>query len=559
MRRNHLASALVLVVLGGLLAGCGGIPTGGSPVAGNVIDDDFELEIGDAPQGPREDATQEEILTDFISAATNPAGDFKVARQFLTEDFGAEWDPDEVVRVVSGAGTAIPVSDDVMDYSFSTSASVDNLGHYSEESTAESATLRFTFALERGQWRIAEAPPGIVVSENRFDNVFTEQALFFFDPTYRYLVPDVRWFPNQASVGTRVVAALLAGPSSWLGGGVTLSAFPPGTVLGPDAVSIVSGVARVDVSEEVTGSSNTDRVRMRQQLATSLATVSSISSVEITVDGVSISIPASGDTTANASPQVDPLPLVMREGEFGFYGSGDLTPIKVLSKRIVAVGAKAATLARGGTRAAVLGDGGVYSVGSGESEPVRVDARVGLVAPSIDNAGYIWSVQRSKAASLKAFEADGTPHDIASALPPGARVISMDVSRDGARIMLYLVTTGGPRLAYAGITRQDSMPTGLGEIQWLPVGEGVPLDAAWADDRTIATLARSGTETMITSWPLGGPSESLGSLEEGASIVGGNDGTAGLRVLTATGELFRLRATVWTKTGIDASFIATQQ
>lgn len=559
MRRSQVAVAVVLVLASSVLVGCGGIPTGGSPVAGNIIDDDFELEIGDAPQGPRDGATQEEILTDFISAATNPQNDFAVAQQFLTTDFAPDWDPDEVVRIVSGVGAAIPVSDRVMDYTFSTSASVDNLGHYSEESSAETATLRFTFALENDQWRISDAPPGIVVSENRFDNVFKQQALYFFDPSYRYLVPDVRWFPNQSRIGARVVSTLLAGPSTWLGGGVTLSAFPPGTALGPDRVTVVSGVARVDVTEEVTAANNTDRDRMRQQLSASLSSVSSVSSVEITVGGVSISIPSSGDGSANTSPQVDPLPLVLREGEFGFIGSGDLTPIKVLSKRVVQVGAKAATLARGGTTAAVLGDGGVYSVGSAEATPVRVDARVGLVAPSIDNLGFIWSVQRSNAAGLTAFEADGTAHDIASALPRGARVTAMDVSRDGARIMLYLTTTGGPRIAFAGITRQDSIPTGLGEIQWLPVADGIPLDAAWVDDRTVATLARSGTETVITSWPLGGPSGSLGSLEDGISIVGGNDGTAGLRVLNDDGELMRLRATVWTQTGIDASFIATQQ
>jgi hypothetical protein len=558
LRHSNAAAGAALMLSALVLAGCGGIPTSGSPVTSNVIDDDFELEIGDAPQGPREGATQEEILTDFISAATNPQGDFQVARQFLAADFSTEWNPDEVVRVASGVGSAIPISDGVMDYTFSTFASVDNLGHYSEETSAETATLRFTFALENDQWRISEAPPGIVVSESRFDNVFKQQALFFFDPSYRYLVPDVRWFPNQSSVSKRVVAALLAGPSTWLSGGVTLSAFPPGTALGPDSVSVVSGVARVDVTEEVMAASNTDRVRMRQQLSTSLSSVSSISNVEITVDGVSISVPASGDANANANPQVDPLPLVLREGEFGFSGSGDLTPIKVLSDRIVEVGARAVTLARGGTRAAVLGDGGVYAVGSGDAEPVPVDNRVGLVAPSIDNLGFIWSAQRSNAATLRAFEADGTKHDIASALR-GARVIAMDVSRDGARIMLYLTTAGGPRLAYAGITRQDSVPTGLGEIQWLPVDEGIPVDAAWVDDRTIATLARSGSETTVTSWPLGGPSESLSSLEGGVSIVGGNDGTAGLRVLTNDGELFRLRATVWTKTGIDASLIATQQ
>jgi len=555
--RSRSAAVLAFFITGALLAGCGGIPTGGSPEAGELVDDEVEIEIGFAPQGPRDGATQEEIVQDFIRAATNPQGRYAVARQFLTDKFADEWDPNEIVLVRSSAGASTKVSDTEIEYEFTTSAIVDADGRYKESSG--SSTLEYELVQVGEEWRIDLAPPGIVLSDGQLDDVFRQYALFYFDPSYKYLVPDVRWFSNQSTVASNVVGALLRGQSGWLGNGVLVSAFPAGTALGPDQVSISSGVASVDLTEEVRSASNTDRDRMRQQLLASLSSLANVSSVVITVDGTPISVPDAGSGNAVSSPEVEALPLVRVDDTFGFTSNGEVTTIPGISERVIDVAGKAATLARGGKRAAVLGNGGVYAIDSGDDEPLRVDRRPGLVPPSIDTSGYIWSAQRSDAAGLRAISFEGEVHEITSSLPEGARVVSLDVSRDGARILLYLTTTGGPRLAVGGILRQDSVPTGLSELQYLPVASGVPIDATWVDDRTVATLARSGAETSVTAWTIGGPSEPLGELAGGVSIVGGVDGTDGLRVLTGDGEVFQPRGSSWQLTDVVASFLATQQ
>jgi len=554
-------SVMSLLIAATLLVGCGGIPTGGNPVAGDPIDDDVEVEIGFAPQGPRPGSTQEEIVQDFLRAATNPQGDFAIAQQFLTAGFAEEWDPDASVLVRSSVGTTQAISETALDFSFTTSAFVDAEGRYKEQRDSNTATLNFQLVKVGEEWRISSAPDGIVLADGQLDDVFRKYGLYFFDPSYDYLVPDVRWFPNQTRVASRVVTQLLAGQSSWLGNGVLVSAFPAGTALGPDAVSISSGVASVDLTEEARSASNTDRDRMRQQLVTSLASLSNVSSVVITVEGTPLSVPVSG-TGANSSPGVEPLPLVGRtdvdEPEFGYVIADAISPIAVLSARILALEPRAVTLARGGKRAAVLGNGGVYSVSSGDAEPVLVDGRPGLVPPSIDNGGFIWSVPRSNAAALRAFTADGTRHTITSGLSSDARVISMDVSRDGARILIYLSIAGSPRLYVAGITRTDGVPTGLSELQLIPVGPGAPLDATWVDDSTVATLTTDDNTTAVTAWIIGGPGESVGTLRGGKAIVGGNDGIDGLRVLTTDGEVYGPRGSSWQRTA-TASFIATQQ
>jgi hypothetical protein len=553
-RRPFAVVAALLAALA--LAACAGIPTGGTVTAGDVVDEEVDPLIGFAPQGPREDSTQEELLTDFIAAATNPQADYQIARQFLAEGFASTWDPDASTTVRAGAGTVRRESETQLSYSLSTSASVDRDGRYRESSPA-SASLPFTFVREDDQWRIGLAPDGIVLSQNNFPRVFGEYPLYYLDPTSQFLVPDVRWFPTRSSTPNRIVTSLLAGQSSWLSGGVLVSAFPTGTRLGDGLVEIASGVATVDLSEEARAATAIERERMRQQLSSSLAAVSS---VNITVGGIALEVPDTGIAAAVVNPSVETAPLVLSDDEFGFAAADDINPVGTISAKVIGLGATAVTLSRGKSDAAVLAaDGGVYVARNGAGPVVLLDDRPGLVAPSIDNSGFVWSVPASSAAGLRVLEFDGTAHDVTSTLPADSRVVSIAVSRDGSRLLTYLLTSGGPQLIVSGIIRQGGVPIGLGEPLALQVGSASPIGAAWVDNRTVATLAATDEETVVTSFEIGGPSEALGQLEDGATIVGGNGGTDGLRVLNGDGEVFFPRGSGWQMTDVTATVLATQQ
>ncbi|WP_161972326.1 GerMN domain-containing protein [Glaciihabitans arcticus] len=554
-----MASILAMLVGMSALAACGGIPLSSSPVAGPEITDDVDVTIGFSPQGPREGATQEEIVTNFVLAATNPQNDYGLSRSFLAADFAEEWDPDAGVSIRTGAGTPVTVSETRVDYSFRTSASVNREGQYKQERESANATLPFTFVQEDGEWRIAQAPPGIVLLEDNFAQVFREHALYFFDPSFNYLVPDLRWFPNRADISFRVVASLLTGPSAWYANGILLSAFPAGTVVGEGRVSVESGVATVDLSDVASSANERDRERMRQQLSASLSSLASVTNVALTVEGSPLGIPDSGGTAASSSLQVNPLPLVRKGNDFGFITNDEVTPIRQLSAKVIEIDGSGGALSRGGSAMAVLANGNVWAVRPGRVEPLRVDERGGLAVPSIDTFGFIWSAPRSSARAIQVFSLDGERKEVQTNLPADARVLSIDVSRDGARILLYLSTAGGPRLLMAGISRLESIPVSLGELVDLPVGGATPIDATWVDDRTVATLSGSGDDTTVSTWMIGGPSENLGNVPDGSAIVGGNGGEDGLRVLTDSGELFYPRGTVWQGTGNSGSFVATQQ
>jgi len=556
-RTPHPRFATVALAVAAVLAlsACAGIPTGGSVATGNVINDEANPNLGFEPKGPRVDSPQEEILSDFIAAATNPQSGYEIAREFLSQEFAQEWDPDELTTIRSGAGTVRRDSEIELSYSLSTSASVSRDGRYSAGDPA-SLTLPFTFVKENDQWRISSAPPGIVLSQNNFPQVFGEYPLFYFDPSGAFLVPDVRWFPTRSSTSIRVVSSLLAGQSPWLSNGVVVSAFPAGTQLGEGLVTITAGVATVDLSDEARSTTTVERQRMRQQLSTSLAVVSS---VVITVGGIPLEIPDTDAAAAVANPTVEPAPLVLADGEFGFAAVNDINPIPQLSNKVVALAPTAVALASGKSQAAVRNPQGVYVVRTGATPPQLVDARPGLVAPSIDSSGFVWSVPSSNAAALTAFELDGAPHVVGSTLPADAGVVSMAVSRDGTRLLMYLMTSAGPQLNLYGIVRQDGVPIALGEPFPLQVGKSTPVGAAWVDNRTVATLSLTGSETTVTTFEVGGPSTALGQLEGGATIVGGNGGSDGLRVLTEEGEIFRPRGTSWQQTGTTATLLAVQQ
>jgi hypothetical protein len=550
------ASLAAVVSISLALTACAGLPTTSDVSVGEQINDNVQIDLGFAPQGPVTDAQPAEIMQDFILAATNPQNDFAIARLFLTQDFSHQWDPNEIVIIRSGVAATTEISETSLSYSFTTSASVDAAGRYFQVAETETATRTFTFVQEAGQWRISEAPPGIVLSEDSFGKVFTQRALYFFDPTFQFLVPDLRWYPNRAGINIRVVSSLLTGPASWLGQGVVISEFPEGTGLGDGLVEVDSGVATVDLTEQAREATRTQRERMRQQLAASLG---SVASVVVTIAGIPLDIPQAGGGGAVTNPAVEPLLLVRRDNEFGYIANDEVSSIPQLSAQILSVDAVAATIDRGKSAAAVLGASGVYAIRAGASAPELVDSRPGLIAPSIDTSGFIWSVPRTSGAAIRTFEFDGTDHEVVSELPGSSRVVSMDVSRDGTRLLMYLSTPNGPQLIVAGIIRQELVPVALGELLRLPLDRGTPIDAAWIDDRTIATVADREGRSVVTAHQIGGPRMALGALTDSVAIVGGNGGTDGIRVSDSEGQIFRSRGTTWQRTGVIASFIATQQ
>lgn len=552
------AAAVLVAVLA--LAGCAGIPSSGSVEPGAIIDEaEALINVAFNPLGPQDGATQNEILLGFIDAATNPQNDFDVARSFLSEGFREEWDPDAITQIRSGRGTVRDGSETSLSYALTGIAHVNEIGQYIEDTPA-TQVLDFTFEQDANdEWRIASAPPGIVLSRESFNAIFEPHPLYFYDPTNTYLVPDLRWFPKTTRVATVVVRELLEGQTAWLQQGVTNSYFPAGTTL-DSSVVVESGVATVALSEQVLEATPEQLQLMRQQLR---ATIGNVSSVVITgPGGVTLEEQDGGSAPETADLSVQDQLLARQDDVFGFLKSnGAVAALSGVSTEAIDLGATDATLSRNGTVAAVQTPTGAWLVFATNAKAVQIDTRAGLLAPALDNSDFVWTVPSGDASAIVAHDFDGNAYPINAPQFEGMQATSFSISRDGSRVLMLTSTVLGPRLSVAGIIRTEGVPTGLGPLLSLPVDlSSTALDATWVDGNTIAvlTIPEGDDQSVVTSYQLGGPSTSLGRVTGGATITGGN-GTDGIRVVTSAGEIYRPRGNGWADTGTTVTFLATQQ
>jgi hypothetical protein len=558
--RRRLVAIAGVAVLALLLAGCGGIPTSGSVQAGDPFTDEPSGDFVFNPLGPATDADQRGILEGFIAAFTGPQGDYQVAREFLSTEFKKEWDPRKSVLIRTGSPAISQVGESSMEYTFTSKAQLDEFGAYSALGQA-TQNLQFHFVKEDGQWRIDQAPPGIVLAESTFLTIFGKHALYFYDLSLQYLVPDERWFPG-GTTATRIVTALLAGPPEWLKGAV-VSQIPDGTQLTPGTtVTIDSTVAQVDLTTEAAGADARQRQLMQLQISESLSSVAGIASVELSVAGSILAVGPLGADSPVSQRAVDSRPVVLADDGFGYLSGGKVSAIESLSAAVVALKPLAVAVGQHATAAAVLASDGVYVVRAGTTPPLEVDDRAKLIAPAIDDFGYVWSVPRDRPSALVAHDLDGASHSVAVSLPDGASILSIDIAQDNTRIAMLLQTLVGPRLVVAAIVRdpaQGYVPTTIGA----PVLDALletdtAVDATWVDRLTVATLTRDENGSVVDAFEIGGQHTSLGRPAPSVAIVGGN-GRTGLRILGEDHLLQSPRGSSWQSATTEVDLLATQR
>ncbi len=526
MRRPGLLAALAAVLL---LAGCSAIPTGG-PVQAQTAQPQQAHTPGLVAQAypPPAGAGPTAIVQGFVQAATAGAP-YRVAKEFMTHAAAAAWKPGARVLVNDQPWTESQHGSDGVELAVPTVARVDGTGAY----TPATGTVRLEFRLQRtgGEWRIASAPNGVVLPTAGFQRVFKPASLAFFDPGFRRLVPDLRWFPT-AGGPTAVLSALLAGPSAPLAGGVTVSAFPVGTRL-VRATASPGGPAEVVL--QVPGSPAAAALQqMQQQVAASLGR-SSPAAVRLVVDG------RSAPAARALAPTTDARPLVLAGGRFGLLDDRGVTEDAVLGKRIVAARPTAVTSSARQRLAALRTAAGTQAVTATTTR--TVDPRRGLLAPSLDQDGWIYSVPASDPTGLQAARATGAPVVPLPTRLGGGSVRSIEVSPDGTR-MLVLTDDGSRSTAFvAGIDRDSTgEPIGLTSARYqVPLGpDAGATDATWVDDADVAVLTTSTDGQQVVVQQLGGLSSTLGDPPGPVSVLIGGGSQMDLRALEPdTGTLVR--------------------
>ncbi len=543
------AVAAVGLVIAALLSGCVAIPLSGGVQTVPLDVDPDELTPIAQPESPVAGMTQAEILRGFLRAGRGPQNNYAVAKEYLAP--GVEWSGTAQVLISSTTVDPIEVDETTQSISLAVTAEVDATGRYSTDASQQ--TLTYGFVMVEDEWRISSAPPGTVLTPIGFSLAFDEFPLYFYDPSFRFLVADPRWFPVTRGVADRIVLELVAGPAPWLGSGVLFSALPVGT----DG-SAVYDAPRVDVElgPEVRAESALAQRRIIWQLETTLrGALGNVTDVSVTADGLPLA-PAADDGRPESQPQVS--------GVFGAVGgvvgtlvADGVTTLPTIESRVDSLEPVAASLGRNRDALAVLGPAGVSLVDS-SGAAVLIDSRSGLVAPSLDPHGYVWTVPASNPRGIVAtLPEDGVAHAVP--LDADGTVVAVEVSRDGARLLVALSTPQGPRVFVVGIQRDaDLMPVALAAPYELPV-TGSVLGATWVDAQRVAVLVSSATGTRVEVLALGGPGERIDDADDAVQVVGGN-GVEGIRIRTSDGRVLRPSgAGVWVDTGLVASFLGTQQ
>ncbi|MFJ4224684.1 LpqB family beta-propeller domain-containing protein [Microbacterium sp. NPDC089695] len=566
--RRSLGALAAVVVAALLLAGCTGLPTSGDVQPGLALgaspDDPDFLPLA---SGPADGVGPATIVEGFMEAAITPAENWDTARKFLTPEMAARWRPSTGVSIDASASTrsfASSIDDDDADapegeqadvrVTFDQIASVDGTGAYSE--SIASSNSAFVVVKTDGQWRISEAPDGVVLDESRFARVYDDYALQYYDLSWERLVPDVRWFPRRATVATSIAQALIGGaPSAWLDPAVQ-SAFPAGVQLARDAVPIdADQVAEVALNGAAIGLDAVTLARMRTQLQETFAAARlQVSQVRFTVDGRTLD--------AGVVKLVEDVPdggsLVLADGTFGSLVGGEVTPLPGVTEEILAITQPilAIDVSTDGAHAAVLlADGHVYIAGDGRFD--ELDQRTQLVRPSMDSFGYTWSVPVSAPSTLKAISTDVTPIDVASAWPGASEVSAIRVSADGARIAAVIVVGGERWVVVSAVIRDESgAPVELGPTREVTQLDGPAVGVVWLGSDRVGVLADTDDRVVLTQ--IVGGTGTVEAAPTNAVSIAGSRSSSGIRVLSSDGSVFARSGSAWSEAADGVLLLATR-
>lgn len=546
---------VALTLLAALLTGCAQLPTkveiksGPELVAPEAADFSYYI-----PTGPAEGATAQEIVSGFLAAGTGPQNDYSVAREFLTDEFAQRWNPAGEVLIRDGAPGFTSNGDNSLVVDVRVGAAVDEHGRYRDNPEPEQVALRFTLEKQGGEWRISSAPNLTVVTSPVFSVVFNAFQVYFYNNTENALVSDLRWFPSRASTGTKLVNALLAGPSSHLAQGVT-SSIPPGTKLTIDAVNVEDGVAQVDFDSTALEADALERRLMLTQLRATLTQLVGVNDVQISINSSPQEIVPANLRTA----QVGGAAFYLRNtGIYRVTGTSD-TVIRGTAGFINADSVTAFDIKDDGDWLAYATPAGVTLVDNTglSGKALNVSKKNNLASLFFDSEGFLWIVPTSGSEPIEIISNSGERKylfDSSQSIranfrpsPAGARIATLDTTSEFNLVKTYSILrdlAGWPiRLTGGGIVHPS-----IGKV----------LSFTWqsADSLRVLEQTNSGL-TSISDYPITGPRSQLS-----IPPVSGKElftGTAGLStyLVADNGEVWVLTGSAWRRVVSDALLVAT--
>ncbi|TLM85629.1 hypothetical protein FDW83_04460 [Pseudarthrobacter sp. NamE2] len=505
MRRRLGGAAIFLLALLLVLAGCARIPTSG-PVgkssegsAGNLNAPVF------LPAAPQPGASPETIIDYFYRAGSGYEDDYAVARQYLTQASAVSWKPDQRALVYRNARVVATDTENVYNYELDVAytVDVDGIATQSPEGTIENIPVTVTQV--DGEWRISAIPDGTAIAEETFKVIYGAYPIYFYDPTFTFAVPDVRWFIRNKTVKA-MTSALLAGPAPYLRGAVA-SAFPSGIKLARESVPVVSGAAQVDLTaKELMEISPEDRLRMQMQLTLTFRSQPDVVNVELRANQDLVRVEDDGSVLPPVQDKSVPSRQIAISGnELVRYENNrvlplpDMQPVSALNPRLPAESPVSQT-------AAFLNDSRttLYSITPGQ--PARaLTTRGTLSRPSFGLNDWVWTAgpgangDTEVVAYRPAGVAEGASVPSVTLAPAwlaGRTVKEFRISREGVRALVISEQNGKTRVQVAGVIRGgDGTPRELTAPVTLATDSN-PDQGVWVSDTTVAVMKGSASSNV---------------------------------------------------------------
>jgi Lipoprotein LpqB beta-propeller domain/Sporulation and spore germination len=562
---SRLRTSALGLVLAASLAGCVSIPSNG-PVQSSTITQgtggqgQHYLQI--VPKPPVKDWRPDQIVQGFLLAAAS-FGYWQTAREYLTPT--AKWNPSWSAIVYSKGPTVSgptyskttkkgPPDTAMVTVGGKVQATLSQTGGYAVPASPSAAAPQLPqyFKLEKvgGQWRISSWPPYLLLGSYQFNSDYQLRNLYFFDPTYSYLVPDPAYVPLQATPVDLVkglVHDLIHPPPDWLSHG-TATAFQ-GTSLSD--VTLNSPTATVNLSiaaskgPQSKASQNLATKQLQRISAQLLTTLigsgqsgSAVQSVELETNGNPWNPPGSQDNPVQHLGQARYSPPTGSSGTFYYLDDGYLMERNTnqgTSAKIAYGGKGFSQIAvspgsPGSQYVAALSGGTLYAGPlGGRLKKLRGGPYETM---SWDPGGDLWVTTNAQIYTLPAPDTPGQPlmQPVAvtvvnsDGMPNPGQFNALRVAPDGVRVAIIV---NGSALDFGAIVYPQSTGTrgnsGVVKIMLSPFSvatTGITMFAGvnWYGADNVITLSEPGA--ALTEYPVnGGNSTSIPSQASIQSIT----------------------------------------
>ena len=527
------------------------------------------------PPGPSVGADPQSIVRGFLTAME--ANPFSVAasRSFLTPEAAEAWRPNNGTIVYqtarfSGSGADVGVQ-------LSEAHTLDVRGAWARGGAAQ-RRLAFHLVKVQGEWRIADAPDRLVVSDSFFATQFQPFSLYFYDRSGQSLVPDLVHLQRGEQTATALVRGLLRGPRADRQADVRTAL--PDTELDLAVVITDSGTAEVPLGPEMLRLSPDQLVAAMRQLGMTLASVPGVTRVRVTVAGAPLPLP-DGRTELpvdEAAEYADPTrglsrdELGVRDGRVVVLDGTAQTPVRGAFGRAGYVLRSLAVTRSGDTLAGVSQSGTRVYVAGTDAGAVRTVFTRGsdLARPTYDFFGRLWLLDRTPAGAVIHLLTGSRDRVVDVPGVSGEAVSSIRISPDGTRLAVAYTGGAGPRVSVASVERSRSGGV-VAVARALPVSVadaepdhrlGPALDVGWSSASTLAVLTDQvdGVSRVVQLPYDGSPGGDLSSPEvftgHASQLLVNGDPVMPMALLDDSGVLHRMQASgawqVATKGRLDA-------